>query len=81
MTAAQAEIRLETDLVEAWRAEQRQQLMAAVNELPEEQRTVISLRYFVGLSEREVAETLGVREGTVKSRTSRALDRLREAYD
>jgi RNA polymerase sigma-70 factor (ECF subfamily) len=62
-------------------AEQRQQLMAAVNELPEGQRTVISLRYFVGLSEREVAETLGVREGTVKSRTSRALDRLREAYD
>jgi RNA polymerase sigma factor (sigma-70 family) len=62
-------------------AEQKQELLAAVNELPEDQRTVISLRYFVGLSEHEVGEALGVPEGTVKSRTSRALERLRETYD
>jgi RNA polymerase sigma factor (sigma-70 family) len=52
-----------------------------VNELPEDQRTVIALRYFAGLSEQEIAETLGVPSGTVKSRTSRALERLRETYD
>ena len=61
--------------------EQRETLLAAVNELPEDQRTVISLRYFAGLSEQEIAETLGVPAGTVKSRTARALERLRETYD
>jgi RNA polymerase sigma-70 factor (ECF subfamily) len=62
-------------------SEQRRGLLAAVEELPEEQRTVVSLRYFLGLSEHEVAETLGVPQGTVKSRTARALERLRESYD
>ena len=62
-------------------AEQREHLLAAVNGLPEEQRAVISLRYFVGLSEHEVAEALDLPPGTVKSRTSRALERLRESYD
>ena len=61
-------------------AEQRESLLAAVNELPDDQRTVISLRYFVGLSEHETAEALGVPAGTVKSRTARALERLRESY-
>ncbi len=61
--------------------EVRQRLVAAVNDLPEDQRTVISLRYFVGLSEAEVGEALGLPSGTVKSRTSRALERLRESYD
>ena len=61
--------------------EQRGELLAAVDGLPEEQRTVVALRYFLGLSEHEVAETLGVPQGTVKSRTARALERLRESYD
>jgi RNA polymerase sigma-70 factor (ECF subfamily) len=52
-----------------------------VNALPEDQRVVISLRYFAELSEEETAETLGLPRGTVKSRTARALERLREAYD
>jgi len=56
-------------------------LLAAVNELPDDQREVISLRYFLGLSEHEVAQALDLPEGTVKSRTSRALERLRESYD
>ena len=62
-------------------SEQRAGLLAAVNELPEDQQTVVSLRYFLGLSEAEVAEALGVPQGTVKSRTARALGRLRESYD
>src|SRR5438874_4707800 len=60
-------------------AERRDELLTAVNELPEDQRLVVSLRYFVGLSEEEVAEALAIAPGTVKSRTSRALERLREA--
>jgi RNA polymerase sigma factor (sigma-70 family) len=52
-----------------------------VNELPEDQRVVIALRFFAGLSEHEVAGALSLPEGTVKSRSARALDRLRESYD
>jgi RNA polymerase sigma factor (sigma-70 family) len=62
-------------------AETRETLLAAVNELPDEQREILSLRYFLELTEQEVAETLGIPQGTVKSRTSRALERLRESYD
>ena len=62
-------------------AETRETLIAAVNELPEDQRTVIALRFFAGLSEHEVAEALSLPEGTVKSRSARALERLRESYD
>jgi RNA polymerase sigma-70 factor (ECF subfamily) len=61
-------------------AETREALLAAVNELPDDQREVIALRYFLGLSDAEVAETLGIAQGTVKSRTARALERLRESY-
>lgn len=61
--------------------ETREALLAAVDELPDDQRQAISLRYFVGLSEQEVAEALDLPVGTVKSRTSRALERLRESYD
>ena len=62
-------------------AEQRATLLAAVEGLPDEQRDVVALRYFLGLPEAEVAETLGIPQGTVKSRTARALERLRETYD
>ena len=46
-------------------AETREVLLAAVNELPEDQRTVIALRFFVGLSEQEVADALKLPTGTV----------------
>jgi RNA polymerase sigma factor (sigma-70 family) len=59
--------------------EGRAQLLAAVEALREDDRDVIACRYFLELSEEETAELLGVARGTVKSRTSRALERLREA--
>jgi RNA polymerase sigma factor (sigma-70 family) len=62
-------------------AEQHTALLGAVNELPDDQRAVVALRYFVGLTEQEVADALGVPAGTVKSRSARALERLRESYD
>jgi RNA polymerase sigma-70 factor (ECF subfamily) len=61
--------------------ERREALLAAVNALPEDQRLVISLRYFAELSEEETAAALDLPRGTVKSRTARALERLRESYD
>lgn len=52
-------------------------LLAAIGALPERDRLVIGYRYLLGLSEAETAEALGVRRGTVKSRLSRALERLK----
>jgi RNA polymerase sigma-70 factor (ECF subfamily) len=57
--------------------ELRAELLEAVNELREEERLVIACRYFLELSEEETAAALRVPRGTVKSRTARALDRLR----
>jgi len=59
--------------------EGRQALVDAVNRLDERDRDVLACRYFLELSERETAAVLGVRHGTVKSRTARALERLRTA--
>jgi RNA polymerase sigma-70 factor (ECF subfamily) len=55
----------------------RDALLAAVNRLRQEDREVIGLRYLLELSEAETADALGWPRGTVKSRLSRALDRLR----
>jgi RNA polymerase sigma factor (sigma-70 family) len=55
----------------------RETLVAAINELPPPDREVIGYRYLLSLSENETAEVLGVRLGTVKSRLSRAMARLR----
>jgi RNA polymerase sigma factor (sigma-70 family) len=58
-------------------AERRSELLRALDTLREEERLVIACRYFLDLSEAETAATLGIRPGTVKSRVSRALERLR----
>ena len=60
------------------RAEDRDEVRRALSQLSAEHRRVVALRYFVDLSTREVANALGVREGTVKSRLSRALAQLQE---
>jgi RNA polymerase sigma factor (sigma-70 family) len=59
-------------------SEQQEAVLAAVNDLREDDRLVIACRYFLELSEEETAMALGWRRGTVKSRLSRALGRLRE---
>ena len=59
-------------------SERRRRLLDAIGELPERYRLVVACRFLLDLSEEETATTLGVRRGTVKSRLSRALARLRE---
>ena len=61
-------------------AERRRLLLDALEQLPERARLVLELRYLLGLSEDETAAALGIRRGTVKSRSARALERLREAH-
>jgi RNA polymerase sigma factor (sigma-70 family) len=58
--------------------ERRTLLLDALGRMGERDRTVIACRYLLEMSEAETAAALGVRPGTVKSRLSRALDRLRE---
>ena len=59
--------------------ESRASLLAALETLSERDRLVVAFRYLLDLSEAETAAALGVRPGTVKSRLSRALARLRSA--
>jgi RNA polymerase sigma factor (sigma-70 family) len=58
-------------------AEQRAELLAALERLGEDDRLVLSCRYLLDLGEEETGRVLSLRRGTVKSRTSRALGRLR----
>jgi RNA polymerase sigma-70 factor (ECF subfamily) len=60
-------------------AEQRTELLSALGTLRDEDREILGARFLLDLSESEAADTLGIPRGTVKSRTSRALDRLRAA--
>jgi len=57
--------------------ETRTELLDAIGRLDDRDRDVLVHRFLLGLDEQETAEALGIRRGTVKSRTSRALDRLR----
>ena len=54
-------------------------LLAAINAMPERDRLVLTCRYFLDLSEAETAQVLAWPHGSVKSRLSRALVRLRHA--
>ncbi|HEV2140071.1 MAG TPA: sigma-70 family RNA polymerase sigma factor [Candidatus Dormibacteraeota bacterium] len=57
--------------------DERRRLLELVNGLSDEDRLVIASRYFLELNGEETAAALGIPEGTVKSRLSRALGRLR----
>ena len=52
---------------------------SAVGDLPPRQRAVIVLRYYEGMTEADIAATLDIRPGTVKSQSSAAMARLRAA--
>jgi RNA polymerase sigma-70 factor (ECF subfamily) len=53
----------------------------ALEELTEPEREVIALAYWSGLSQSEVADSLGIPLGTVKTRTRRALQRLADVLE
>jgi RNA polymerase sigma-70 factor (sigma-E family) len=57
-------------------AEDRRQVLAALATLPRRQREALVLRYYQRLTEPEIAETMGISRGTVKSTLSRGLGAL-----
>jgi RNA polymerase sigma-70 factor (sigma-E family) len=69
----------DTDAVPAVDPFDGEPLWQALRALPPGQRAVVVLRYYEGLSEAEIATTLGISRGTVKSQTSKAMRTLRTA--
>jgi RNA polymerase sigma-70 factor (sigma-E family) len=57
-------------------SEDRKQVLSALARLPRRRREVLVLRYYLGLSEAEIAAVLGISAGTVKSTAARALAAL-----
>jgi RNA polymerase sigma factor (sigma-70 family) len=57
-------------------SEDRRQVLTALARLPRRRREVLVLRYYLGLSEAEIAAVLGISPGTVKSTAARALAAL-----
>jgi len=64
---------------EVIKAEDRRQVLAALAALPDRRREVLILRYYLGLSEAEIASALGISQGTVKSTAARAIAALARA--
>jgi RNA polymerase sigma-70 factor (sigma-E family) len=56
--------------------EEHSETLAAVHTLPRRQQEVLILRYWSGLSEREIAQALGISQGSVKSAASRGIATL-----
>jgi RNA polymerase sigma factor (sigma-70 family) len=57
-------------------ADERRAVIDALRTLPDRQRDVLVLRFYLDLSESEIAETLGIGGGTVKTHARRGLDAL-----
>jgi len=61
-------------------ADEERELRERVHRLPGRQREVVLLRYFAGMNEAEIAASLGIARGTVKSRLHAGLKKLRAGY-
>jgi len=70
---------LRTDTEPFRRTDDRDLLRSALSGLSPDHQVVVALRFYRDLPAREIAERLGIREGTVHSRLHYALQRLREA--
>lgn len=62
-------------------AADRDEVWQALQRVPERQRIALVLRYYEDLPEADAAEVMGVSNGTIKSLTSRGLDRLQAELD
>ena len=58
---------------------ERERVRTAISHLPEEQKQVLALAYFKGMTQSQIAEALDLPLGTVKTRTRLGMQKLREA--
>jgi RNA polymerase sigma-70 factor, ECF subfamily len=83
--AAGKEIELSTTSVDPIEAveivEQRQQVLTALDQIPLEQRRVIELAYYQGLTHAQIAACTGLSLGTVKTRLRLGLSKLKVAFE
>ena len=61
--------------------EDRDYLLDALDQLSPRQKTVLVLKFYADMTEKEIAQAIGVRPGTVKSATSRGLAELRKVVE
>ena len=61
--------------------EDRDYLLDALDQLSPRQRTVLVLKFYADMTEKEIAQAMGIRPGTVKSATSRGLAELRKVVE
>jgi RNA polymerase sigma-70 factor (sigma-E family) len=78
-TSRQPDRRVEPDHAE--RHAEREGMRAALSRLPRQQRVVLALRYYEGLTDAEIADVMGCTAGTVRGYASRALAALRTRAD
>ncbi|MEV4171952.1 SigE family RNA polymerase sigma factor [Nonomuraea sp. NPDC049709] len=69
----------ETPLHDALPSDDDQELWQALEGLPRKQRAVLVLRFYEQLADAEIAELLGISQGTVRSHASLGLAKLRSA--
>jgi RNA polymerase sigma-70 factor (sigma-E family) len=60
--------------------DERVRVLNALKRLTARERTVIVLRYYIGLNERQIADEVSIAPGTVKSTASRAIAKLRDEF-
>jgi RNA polymerase sigma-70 factor (sigma-E family) len=60
---------------------EHQEVVAALRHLPTRQREVLVLRYYLDLSEAQIADTIGISRGAVKSHASRGMSALRTTLE
>lgn len=71
-----ADLPAESAEAAALTGEEHRQVLEAIRRLPHRQREALVLRYYLEFSEEEIAASMGISRGTVKSTTSRALAAL-----
>ena len=79
---ANLEVTVDSDPAELVAAhDESRRMISAINSLRPDDRLILTYRWYDQLSESEIAEALGCRTGTVKSRLSRAMSRLRQELE